>query len=243
MSDRILSMLAVTALVLLVGCSEPSAEAASADVAPTLDSDEQKASYAIGYRFVENAVLGQFGDILDREAFLAGVQDVLNEADARVSNEEAQIAMNALQEAQNARLAEQAVAGKAEGEAYLAENGKREGVVTTASGLQYEVLSEGEGDKPTAADFVTTHYEGRLINGEVFDSSYERGDPARFPLNGVIAGWTEGLQLMSPGAKYRFAIPSELAYGEQGRPGIPPNSTLVFDVELIMVEKADAPAS
>lgn len=233
----------VVALALLVGCSEPAAQAAATDDAVVLDSNEQKASYAIGYRFVENAVLGQFGDILDREAFLAGVKDVLDEADPKVSNEDAQVAMTELQEAQNAQLAQQAIAGKAEGEAFLAENGERDGVTTTASGLQYEVLQAGEGAKPSAEDFVTTHYEGRLIDGEVFDSSYEKGDPARFPLNGVIPGWTEGLQLMSPGAKYRFAIPSELAYGERGRPGIPPNSTLVFDVELISVEKVDAPES
>ena len=222
--------------LLLTACAQPPADAASSAEPPELASDEQKASYAIGYHLVNGLVMEQFGEFLDDEAFLAGVSDLLAEADARVSTEEGQLAMNALQEAK-------ASAGKTEGEAYLADNAQREGVVTTASGLQYEVLEAGEGDKPSATDFVTTHYEGRLINGEVFDSSYERGEPSRFPLNRVIPGWTEGLQLMSPGAKYRFAIPSELAYGEPGRPGIPPNSTLIFDVELISVEKSEAPES
>ena len=126
------------------------------------------------------------------------------------------------------------------GREFLAENAKNDSVKVTESGLQYMVLKEGNGAKPGPTDMVTVHYTGKLINGKVFDSSVERGEPATFPLNGVIAGWTEGLQLMSEGSKYRLFIPSELAYGEKGAGNdIMPNSTLIFDVELIKVEKKD----
>jgi len=123
---------------------------------------------------------------------------------------------------------------KEEGEKFLATNGQRPEVKTTDTGLQYEILKEGEGDKPGPSNTVTVHYEGKLINGNIFDSSYERGQTISFPLNRVIAGWTEGLQLMSPGAKYRFYIPSDLAYGSRGAGSdVPPYSTLIFDVELV----------
>ena len=125
---------------------------------------------------------------------------------------------------------------KAEGEAFLAENAKKEGVKVTASGLQYEVLSEGTGKQPVAADTVRVHYTGKLLDGTVFDSSVERGEPAEFGLTQVIAGWTEGLQLMKTGSKFRFFIPANLAYGEHGAGGsIPPQATLIFDVELLAV--------
>ena len=131
---------------------------------------------------------------------------------------------------------EKGKAVREEGEKFLAENAKKEGVVVLPSGLQYMVLTEGTGKKPSATDNVECHYEGRLIDGTVFDSSYRRGEPATFPLNGVIAGWTEGVQLMGEGAKYRFFIPFDLAYGTRGAgASIPPYATLVFDVELIKV--------
>ena len=133
----------------------------------------------------------------------------------------------------NAKSAEE---NKAEGEAFLAENGKKEGVITTASGLQYKILKEGNGASPKATSSVTVHYKGTTIDGNEFDSSYKRGTPATFPLNRVIAGWTEGLQLMKEGASYEFYIPSDLAYGSRGAGrDIGPNSTLIFDVELIKV--------
>lgn len=126
---------------------------------------------------------------------------------------------------------------KVAGEAFLVENAKKANIVTTDSGLQYEVIEQGEGASPSASDNVTVHYKGTTIDGKVFDSSYDRGAPATFPLNRVIAGWTEGLQLMKEGAKYRFYIPSNLAYGERGAGGaIAPNSALIFDVELIKVQ-------
>jgi len=125
---------------------------------------------------------------------------------------------------------------KAKGEAFLAENAKKDNIITTASGLQYEVLTAGEGAKPLATDQVTVHYKGTLISGKTFDSSYDRGQPATFGLNQVIPGWTEGVQLMSVGAKYRFFIPYQLAYGERGAGGdIPPYAALIFDVELIKI--------
>lgn len=127
---------------------------------------------------------------------------------------------------------------RAEGKAFLEENGKKENVKTTPSGLQYVVVKEGAGAQPTAEDEVTVHYIGKLLNGQVFDSSVQRGEPATFPLNRVIPGWTEGVQLMKEGSRYTFFIPSDLAYGPQGIPGaIPPHSTLIFDVELIKVNK------
>jgi FKBP-type peptidyl-prolyl cis-trans isomerase FklB len=130
---------------------------------------------------------------------------------------------------------QKAEAAAAEGRAFLAENAKRDGVVVLESGLQYEVLSAGDGAKPTREDSVRTHYHGTLIDGSVFDSSYQRGQPAEFPVGGVIAGWTEALQLMNAGSKWRLYVPSELAYGAQGVGSIPPHSTLVFDVELLDV--------
>jgi hypothetical protein len=121
--------------------------------------------------------------------------------------------------------------------AFLAENGKKAGVTTTASGLQYEVLKQGTGAKPAATDTVKVHYEGKLLDGTVFDSSVQRGEPVSFPLNRVIPGWTEGVQLMTVGSKYKFVIPSELAYGDQGAGPIPPHSVLQFEVELLSIEK------
>jgi FKBP-type peptidyl-prolyl cis-trans isomerase len=138
-------------------------------------------------------------------------------------------------------LDKKAAANLAEGKAYLAANARKDGVKTTDSGLQYKVIEKGEGETPAATDEVTVHYEGTLIDGTVFDSSYKRGEPVTFPLNGVIPGWTEGVQLMKPGAKYEFAIPSDLAYGLTPRPGSPigPNETLLFTVELIEVKEGE----
>jgi FKBP-type peptidyl-prolyl cis-trans isomerase len=146
------------------------------------------------------------------------------------------------QEEANRQAAE---ANLAEGEAFLLENGGKGSVVTTASGLQYEVITEGIGGiKPGPGDMVRVHYEGTFLDGTVFDSSYERGTPTEFYLNGVIKGWTEGLQLMSEGSEYRFFIPADLAYGEAGNQGIPPNSTLIFRVELLSIlrDETDIPA-
>ena len=177
---------------------------------------------------------------LNVDDFGQAIKDVLKGAELKVSHREAQqIVQSYFQQQEEKMQAERAEKGKAHkeaGEKYLAENAKKEGVVTLPSGLQYQVLKEGNGKKPSAKDSVKCHYEGFLIDGTVFDSSVQRGEPAVFGLQQVIAGWTEGLQLMQEGAKYRFFIPYRLAYGEGGAgQSIPPFAALIFDVELLEV--------
>ena len=191
-----------------------------------------KTSYALGIGIGRQLAEMGANDIVT-EDFAAAMKDVLTGAELKIDEAEAQAMV---QEYLQKKNEEKVKAAKAEGEAFLAENGKKEGVITLPSGLQYQVLQEGNGKSPKATDQVKCHYEGTLINGKVFDSSYRRGEPATFPLNGVIAGWTEGLQLMKEGAKYRFFIPFNLAYGTRGAgQDIPPYAALIFDVELIEV--------
>jgi FKBP-type peptidyl-prolyl cis-trans isomerase FklB len=198
-----------------------------------------KVSYALGLGIGQQ--LSQMGaSELNIDDFAQAIKDVIAGAELKVQHREAQQIVQdyfAQQEKKiNAQRAEQGKAQKEAGEKYLAENAKKEGVITTQSGLQYKVLNEGSGKQPTAKDTVMCHYEGFLIDGTVFDSSVQRGEPATFPLQQVIAGWTEGLQLMKEGAKYRFFIPYRLGYGEGGAgASIPPYATLIFDVELIQV--------
>jgi FKBP-type peptidyl-prolyl cis-trans isomerase FklB len=198
-----------------------------------------KLSYALGLGIGQQ--LAQMGARdLNVNDFAQSIRDVLEGNELKVSHREAQqIVQDYFQKQEQKMQAERAEKGKAareEGEKYLAENAKKEGVVTLPSGLQYQVLKEGNGKKPSAKDQVKCHYEGFLIDGTVFDSSVQRGEPAVFGLQQVIAGWTEGLQLMQEGAKYRFFIPYRLAYGEGGAGQlIPPFATLIFDVELIEV--------
>ncbi|HEY5647497.1 MAG TPA: FKBP-type peptidyl-prolyl cis-trans isomerase [Pseudomonadales bacterium] len=199
------------------------------------DTDAKKASYSIGYSMAAN-LRREFGDDLDLAALKAGLEDQLSGASSRVSEADANAAFQALIATRQAAAEVAAQENVAAGAAFLAENGKREGVITLPSGLQYEVLVAAEGAKPGPADQVTTHYRGTLIDGTQFDSSYDRGQPATFPLNGVIAGWTEALQLMAPGAKWRLYIPPELAYGSRAQGPIPGNSTLIFDVELLEIK-------
>lgn len=199
-----------------------------------------KLSYALGLGIGQQLKQMGLKDSLVMEDFAASITDVLNDNDLKVSNQEAQQIVNSffqkLEAEQNAAKAEAGKAAKAEGEKFLAENAKKEGVTVTKSGLQYEVLVEGTDKKPKATDTVRCHYEGRLLDGTVFDSSYKRNEPADFGLQQVIAGWTEGVQLMGEGAKFRFYIPYLLAYGEGGAGAmIPPFATLIFDVELIKV--------
>lgn len=192
----------------------------------------EKLSYALGMVIGHN-LKGMGVNTLGAE-FAQAVNDVLNGETPKMTDQEAQQLVG------NFLRKQQEEAGKAvreDGEKFLAENAQKEGVTVLPSGLQYTVIKEGEGRKPKATDRVKCHYEGTLPNGTVFDSSYRRGEPAVFPLNGVIAGWTEGVQLMSEGAKYRFFIPYNLAYGERGAgQAIPPYAALVFDVELISIE-------
>lgn len=192
-----------------------------------------KISYALGMVIAHN--LRQMGiDALQTEDFTAAVKAVISGEKTELTDHEAQIAV---QQHLQKKEEEQSRALRAEGEKYLAENAKKEGVKVTESGLQYEILTAALGQKPKATDTVTCHYEGRLTDGTVFDSSYRRGEPASFPLQGVIAGWTEGLQLMAVGSKFRFTIPYQLGYGARGAGGsIPPYATLVFDVELLGIQ-------
>ena len=198
-----------------------------------------KISYALGLG-IGRQLLQMGANELSIDDFSQAIKDVIGGAELKVNDTEAQqIVQDFFQkqeEKQRAAAAEKGKTAKVDGEKYLAENAQKEGVVTLPSGLQYKVLREGNGKKPKATDQVKCHYEGMLVDGTMFDSSVQRGEPATFPLNGVIAGWTEGLQLMQEGAKYRFFIPYELGYGERGAgSSIPPFATLVFDVELIEV--------
>jgi FKBP-type peptidyl-prolyl cis-trans isomerase FklB len=179
---------------------------------------------------------------IEPEVLLMGLKDVLSDKELQLTEEEmVQEVQNFQQEMQAKMAAEMealATKNKAEGDSFLAENAKQEGVVVTESGLQYKILEPGEGDAPGPADLATVHYRRTLIDGTQFDSSYDRGQPASFPVGGVIPGWSEALQLMKPGAKWQLSIPAELAYGERGAgQDIGPNSTLLFDVELISVEQ------
>jgi FKBP-type peptidyl-prolyl cis-trans isomerase FkpA len=229
---------AVAVAFVLTGCQkEPAEPEADAATPPAFANDDAKAAYSLGYAFTEN-ITRQFGKELDVDAFVRGVRDQFSGADAAIEEAEAQVVLSALIERKRAEAAAQASANLDKGLKFLEENARREGVVVTDSGLQYEVLNAGEGAKPGPSDVVTTHYEGRLIDGTVFDSS--RDESVTFPLDGVIPGWTQGLQLMSPGAKYRLYVPAALAYGPRANGNIPPNSTLVFDVELVSVEPKPA---
>jgi FKBP-type peptidyl-prolyl cis-trans isomerase FkpA len=208
-----------------------------------LNTDAQKFGYAIGVDIGKS--LSPVKDEVDIDALIAGLDESLAGKDVRLSDEEREKIKSEvtkkLQQKQIEERTAKAAAAKEAGEKFLAENGKREGVKTTASGLQYEILTEGSGATPKATDKVTVHYKGTLIDGTEFDSSYARGQPVTFPLGNVIPGWTEGLQLVKTGGKAKLFIPSSLAYGERGAGAkIGPNETLVFEVELISIEKAEA---
>ena len=195
---------------------------------------QEKISYIIGRDMAGN--LKKQGIDVNPDAFIKGMKEAIEGKPSTLSQAEVQEAMMELQQEMGAKQGAAGAENQKAGEAFLAENKNKEGVKILPSGLQYEVLNEGTGKSPSASDKVTTHYHGTLIDGTVFDSSYERGQPATFPVNGVIAGWTEALQLMKEGAKWRLYIPSALAYGSQGAGDvIGPNAALIFDVELISV--------
>lgn len=199
-----------------------------------------KVSYSLGMNIGRQLKQMGLKGSLSVKDFAAAVQDTLDGAQTQIDVREAQQVLNTffaeLERKQNQEAAEKGRKAKEEGEKFLKENASKPGVITTASGLQYTILTEGTGRKPKASDTVRCHYEGTLIDGTVFDSSYRRGEPADFGLRQVISGWTEGVQLMSEGAKYRFFIPYNLAYGANGAgQDIPPYAALIFDVELIKV--------
>lgn len=196
-------------------------------------SVELQASYGIGLQMGEQLRANPFTG-LDISAVQAGLADAFNLQPAQVTNDLLRVAFNEIHQRMQAQKTEQSAEAVATGEKFLAQNAQRDEITVTQSGLQYEVLNPGEGATPDANSTVRTHYHGTLIDGTVFDSSYDRGEPAEFPVNGVIKGWTEALLMMQVGAKLRLYVPHDLAYGEQGAGGaIAPFSTLIFDVELL----------
>ncbi|KMV30594.1 FKBP-type peptidyl-prolyl cis-trans isomerase [Photobacterium swingsii] len=257
-----MSVLAAT-ILLAVGCQDEKAaetkpaepakvEQVAAEAAPaTFATEDEKAAYAIGASLAQYLAANldqqqELGLNLDRESVLAGVSDVFADK-SRLTPEETQQALQDLDkrvsdivEAKAKAEAEKTVKA---GEEYRADFEKLEGVTKTESGLLYQVETAADGEKPAATDTVKVHYKGMLTDGTEFDSSYKRNQPATFPLNQVIPGWTEGVQLMPVGSKFKFVIPPELAYGAQANPTIPANSTLVFEVELLEIVKADKPAT
>ena len=208
--------------------------------AQELDTPEQQAGYGIGVNIGSNLSSQGVAEDIDIAALLMGIEDAVS-GELKMEEQEIMAALQAFSAQQEAKAMAELEAQAEAGRAFLAENANRDGVVTTDSGLQYEVLTKGEGGaSPTASDSVNVHYHGTLVDGSVFDSSIDRGQPVSFPLGNVIPGWTEGLQLMSVGDKYRFFVPSELAYGANGAPPlIGPNATLIFDVELLSIEEQE----
>jgi FKBP-type peptidyl-prolyl cis-trans isomerase len=202
---------------------------------PDLASDKGQYSYAIGYQIAKN-MKGQGLD-LDSKAFSAAVKDVMADNEGRMTEQQMRDAMKKMADARREGDMKASEENLKVANEFLAANKSKEGVKETASGLQYKVITEGKGKTPKASDVVEVHYKGTFIDGKEFDSSYKRNEPAQFPVQGVIAGWTEALQLMKEGSKYEIYLPPSLAYGEQGNPQIPGNSALVFEVELLKIVK------
>lgn len=232
MSRSLFAVSLVASAILLTGCNGDSNTAA-----PSFETNEQKLSYSIGQNFAGQ--LQQSGIAIDLDALKAGLDDGFVNAEPRVSAEDVQTAQQAImQELQAQQQAEFDIAANenaAASAAFLTENATKEGVQVTASGLQYKVINQGDGPMPSDGDTVRVHYKGTLVDGTEFDSSYSRGEPAEFPVNAVISGWTEALQLMNVGAKYELYIPADLAYGPGGTGPIGPNAALIFEVELLAI--------
>ncbi|ADE15661.1 Peptidylprolyl isomerase [Nitrosococcus halophilus Nc 4] len=203
--------------------------------ADELETDSQKLSYIIGYQIGQN--LQRQGIELDKQAFLLAIEDALKQTPSRLSPEQAKAAMKAMQQQEQQQRTKLAEKNKAAGKAYLQANKEKQGVVELDSGLQYRIIQQGEGEKPAADDTVVVNYRGTLIDGTEFDSSYKRGQPATFKVNGVVKGWQQALQLMPVGSKWEIVIPPTLAYGPQGAGRlIGPNETLIFDIELLEIK-------
>lgn len=254
------SLLAAT-VALAAGCQKdeepktdtaPAAEQVQAETGKAVHfkTEDDKAAYAIGVSFANYLSTSldkpnEIGISLNKDLVLKGIEHVFA-GNPELSEEETRAALEALDqrvaETMQKQAAEKAQAAKAAGDEFRAEFEQQDGVVKTESGLLYQVMTAAEGEQPKDTDTVQVHYKGTLIDGTQFDSSYDRGEPATFPLNRVIPGWTEGVQLMPVGSKFKFVIPPELAYGEQDTPSIPANSTLVFEVELLKIENGEEAA-
>jgi FKBP-type peptidyl-prolyl cis-trans isomerase FkpA len=242
MKQTIKLSLVAAAVLALTACNQKAEEQKPAEL--KLETEVQQQAYGIGAsvgNFLQKDLEEKngFGIELDKALLMRGFEDALA-GNAQLDEAKIREVLTALDASVREKQAEkvklEAEKNKAEGEKYLAENAKKEGVTVTESGLQYEVISEGEGEKPADTDRVKVHYKGTLLDGTEFDSSYARNQPASFGLRQVIKGWTEGLQLMPVGSKYKFTIPAELGYGERNLGKIPANSTLVFEVELLEIE-------
>ena len=224
MKNKLIYLLLTVLLVSTVACKK-------AD----LSTDKGKYSYAIGYNI--GSSLKKDNVELDTDSFMAAIEDALKGKESGLTPEQAQQAIMNLRISMQTKRTQGAEENKKKGDDYLAVNKTKEGVKTTASGLQYRVLKEGNGAKPKSTDTVKVHYSGKLIDGTEFDSSYKRNEPVEFKLDSVIKGWTEGVQLMTVGSKYELVIPSDLGYGPMGNQAIPGNSVLIFEVELLGIGK------
>lgn len=238
MKSTVLLLAVALALVSTTRAQDKPADTTPAPAAAPDPALKDKVSYFIGTQIGRD--FQSNGIELNLEVFIQAIKDATEGKESKYAEKDLEAAMQQFQTEmiakQQAAAAAAAGNNSAEGEKFLASNGKREGVTTTTSGLQYEVVTKADGPKPKASDVVTVHYRGTLLDGKEFDSSYSRNEPASFPLNQVISGWTEGVQLMNVGSKFKFFIPSKLAYGENGSPPrIGPNSTLVFEVELLSI--------
>ncbi len=222
---KMLVVLAMATVMMTVGCSKK------------LDTDKKKASYAIGTQIGQN-LKSQSIDV-DSDVLAMAITEAIAGKESKLTKEQIQEAMGKLQETSMKKQQEVAEENKKKGAEFLEKNKTASGVKITNSGLQYQVVTEGSGPIPKAEDTIKAHYKGTLVTGEQFDSSYDRGTPAEFPVKGVIPGWTEALQMMKTGSKVKLWIPPELAYGPSARPGIPANSVLAFEVELLEIVKTE----
>jgi FKBP-type peptidyl-prolyl cis-trans isomerase len=232
--SRLISALAIASMIAASAIAQEQIPPARKSApAPPPQTPQERTGYALGLdigRMIKARAIDADLTFLSR-----GIRDALSGAKPAMSDKEIQEAIHSAQKESQGRIAAR---NKAEGEKFLAANAKKEGVMATKSGLQYKILKEGNGASPRASDVVRTHYHGTFMNGDVFDSSVERGEPAEFPVNGVIPGWTEALQQMKVGSKWQLFVPSALAYGEKGYGDIPPNTALIFEVELLDIVKS-----
>lgn len=228
----------VTVGLILISVAACNSDSSTSDVAVSLETDDQKASYGIGRSVGQG--LAPLADRVDIDALTRGFKDALDDAEFAIPADELQPIMLSfqgdLEQAVQLDQAAQAEEMRVEADLFMARNGAREGVNTTESGLQYEIFNQGTGPRPGPEDRVTVHYRGMFADGSEFDSSYERGEPTAFGIQGVIAGFSEGLQLMPVGSKYKLYIPPDIGYGAQGNSTIPPNSALIFELELLAIE-------